>query len=238
MIKYAEKTLAQIVTDFPLSASVLEKHHLDFCCKGKQTLKSACLSSGQLDEVEEELSSLFSSSNPDVNPAVFREMETNVLINHILNKHHEYVRDASPRILEHLKKVADKHGSRHPELLEVLSIFSNVNDELVAHMIKEEQILFPAIRELHEGAGSGKIKLDPVQLSAPIQVMEMEHESVGGLLAEIKNLTNKYSPPSDACMTYRLSYDELKGFEEDLHQHVHLENNILFPRFIVQSNHD
>ena len=128
------------------------------------------------------------------------------------------MKNALPIINGHLQKIKSKHGGRHPELDEINS------------MNKEELILFPAIIKLQELLNNGEALVEVEKLEAPLRVMEMEHETVGDLLFEIRRLSDKYSPPSDACMTYKLSFEELKEFEEDLHRHVHLENNILFPK--------
>ncbi|TAH41996.1 MAG: iron-sulfur cluster repair di-iron protein [Bacteroidetes bacterium] len=227
---FANRKLSEIVTDFPFVAGLLESHDLDYCCRGKQTLEEACETKAKLETLEEELSFLVreqESNAKATNPEVLSNAE---LVDLIVNKHHDYVKAALPIISAHLFKVSSKHGSKHPELHEIYSIFERVAEEMTAHMIKEERILFPAIKEIQKLAETGLDTLDAQRLNAPMQVMEMEHETVGDLLADIKKLSARYTPPSDACMTYKISFEELKEFEEDLHRHVHLENNILFPR--------
>ncbi len=227
---FANRKLSEIVTEFPFVAGLLEGHDLDYCCRGKQTLEVACETPAKLETLEEELNFLVKeqeSKSKAFNPELLSNSE---LVDLIVNKHHAYVKAAMPIISAHLFKVSSKHGSRHPELHEIYSIFERVADEMSAHMIKEERILFPAIKEIQRLAESGAESLDAKSLNAPMEVMEMEHETVGDLLADIKKLSQRYTPPSDACMTYKISFDELKEFEEDLHRHVHLENNILFPR--------
>ena len=229
-MKFADKSLAQIVTEFPSAVAILEKHDLDYCCKGKQALSSACQSTEKLEMLEQELDALIStqaSKNEFIN---FKALSSKDLVDHILLKHHKYVKEAIPLIDAYLHKVSSKHGERHPELFEIKKIFSEVCDEMLSHMAKEEKILFPAIKHIQGLLADGLPIPGVVQLKGPIEVMEMEHEQVGSLLAEIRKLTNKYSPPADACMTYKLSFEELRELEEDLHKHVHLENNILFPR--------
>ncbi len=227
---FANRKLSEIVSEFPFVAGLLESHDLDYCCRGKQTLEVACVTQSKLEALEEGLNFLVTeqeSKSKAFNPELLSNSE---LVDLIVNKHHAYVKSALPIISAHLLKVSSKHGSRHPELHEIYSIFERVADEMSAHMIKEERILFPAIKEIQRLAESGPEALDAQSLNAPMQVMEMEHETVGGLLADIKKLSQRYMPPADACMTYKISFDELKEFEEDLHRHVHLENNILFPR--------
>ncbi len=226
----ANKKLSEIVSEFPFVAGLLESYDLDYCCKGKQTLEVACVTPAKLETVEEELDSLIKEKG--LNPKTFipDSLSNSDLVDHIINKHHAYVKAAMPIISAHLFKVSSKHGGRHPELHEINSIFERVVEEMSSHMQKEEKILFPAIKEMQILAQSGAGDIDPEKLKGPMQVMEMEHETVGDFLAEIKKLSLKYTPPADACMTYRISFDELREFEEDLHRHVHLENNVLFPR--------
>lgn len=235
---YSNKTLAQIVTELPSAASLLEKHDLDYCCRGKQTLKEACGTDAKLQTLEEQISILAKAHEDQSRHVDVNSLTNPELVDLILKKHHDYVKEIMPVISAHLHKVSSKHGGRHPELHEIYSIFEHVSQEMTAHMMKEEQILFPAIIELQRIADEGLLASSASGLEGPISVMEMEHETVGDLLAQIKQKTDKYTPPSDACMTYRLSFDELKEFEEDLHRHVHLENNILFPRVreIIQVN--
>ena len=138
-----------------------------------------------------------------------------------------------PQIFAYLQRVSSKHGDRHPEMYKVFEAFNAVKEEMEEHMKKEELILFPRIKSLETLiTEKTELKLNITYLQAPINMMEEEHEQAGKLLAEIRELTNNYAPPDDACTTYRLSFAALKAFELDLHQHVHLENNILFPKAI------
>ena len=136
-----------------------------------------------------------------------------------------------PVILGYLQKVVSKHGDRHPEMIKVLQLFTAVKEEMEGHMQKEELILFPRIKDIEHQLTEGKqIIINSTYLLSPINMMEQEHDHAGSLLAEIRQLINDYNPPADACTTYRLCYASLQAFELDLHQHVHLENNILFPK--------
>ena len=136
-----------------------------------------------------------------------------------------------PQILSYLQKVASKHGEQHPEMLKVFELFAAVKEEMELHMQKEEQILFPRIQETEKMVNDGiEIRINHTYLQAPINMMEQEHDHAGSILAEINKLTGNYHPPSDACTTYKLSFAALQAFEMDLHRHVHLENNILFPK--------
>ncbi|MES2394436.1 MAG: hemerythrin domain-containing protein [Bacteroidota bacterium] len=156
------------------------------------------------------------------------------LTDHILNAHHKYVRQAIPVIFEYTQKVARVHGEKHPEVIVIAEKFLDLTDELNRHICKEEEILFPYIKHLAI-ANSYGMKIEPSPfgtVESPIKMMEQEHDIVGEIMEEIKILSDNYSPPSDACTTYKLSYLKLKEFEDDLHKHVHLENNILFPKAI------
>ena len=136
-----------------------------------------------------------------------------------------------PQILAYLQKAASKHGERHPEMLKVFELFAAVKEEMEQHMQKEEQVLFPRIQETEKWVNEGKeMLINHTYLQAPVHLMEQEHEHAGALMAEINTLTDNYHPPADACTTYKLSFAALQAFEMDLHQHVHLENNILFPK--------
>jgi regulator of cell morphogenesis and NO signaling len=229
MTNLAQQTLASIVTNNHFTVPVMEKYNLDFCCKGKRTLADACIEKGlPLETISEELEK--SSAALQTNKMPFTEMTAEQLISYILIHHHFYVKQSMPTIIGHLEKVATKHGDRFPYMVEVFVLFKEIYEEMTAHMYKEEIILFPRIKEV---AAMYKAKellnLSQGYLAAPIEVMEHEHDLAGEILYKIRNLTNNYTPPADACTTFQVSLAELKEFEEDLHRHVHLENNLLFP---------
>ena len=228
----SSKTLAQIVNENHKAAQVFEKYGLDFCCKGKRSLQMACQErdlpvetiAGELDLTLSESESLFADYN---------QLPLSTLADHIVSTHHEYTKRELPQIFHYLQKVASKHGDRHNELYTILQKFSELKEEMEMHMQKEEQILFPRIKELENAIENNQRSAITIQI--PIAVMEDEHEHAGNLLGAIRDLSNNYNPPADACTTYRLSFAALRAFEEDLHQHIHLENNILFPRAIKLS---
>ena len=227
-----QKTLAEIVIENPSAAKLFEEVHLDFCCKGKRTLEAACkeakIDVGTIRYELEERDYLKKSEAVDHN---FNVMELDVLVDYIINKHHAYVVENMPMIVSHLRKVAFKHGEHHPENIEIAKKFEAVSDELESHMRKEELILFPYIKRLvQRKKDTDSSTMVNAFIINPIKVMEHEHETVGNLMLEIRKLSNDFAPPSNACTTYKLSYNELREFEEDLHQHIHLENNILFPK--------
>ncbi len=223
-----EQTLAGIALSNHEYIPVLEKYSLDFCCRGKKTLADACS--------EKELSvntiadELIASVKTATTRMPFTEMSADELISFILIHHHFYVKNSVATIHSHIEKVATKHGDRYTHMPRVLELFTAVAEELLQHMVKEEQILFPRIKKVAAAdTPESFVAMGPGFISAPIQMMESEHDNAGQLLFEIRDLTNNYTPPEDACTTHRVCLEELKAFEEDLHQHVHLENNILFP---------
>lgn len=224
------RSLAQIVQSNHQSAAVFEKYHLDFCCKGKRPLLQACKEQNvPVDEIVTELETVLlkevRSEDTD-----FDKISLTELADHIVNTHHDYVKKESTQIFAYLQRVALKHGDRHPEMRKVFELFSEVKNEMESHMQKEEIILFPRIKQLEQ---EGLTNQHLAYFQAPISVMEMEHDHAGRLMEQIRTLTSDYNPPADACTTYRLSFAALKAFEMDLHQHVHLENNILFPKALA-----
>jgi regulator of cell morphogenesis and NO signaling len=229
MINIAQQTLASIVTNNHAAVPVLEKYHLDFCCKGKRTLADACTEKGlSVTAISDELEKI--TASPLSNKMPFTEMTAEQLVSYILIHHHFYVKQSMPTILSHLEKVAIKHGERFPYMVEVLCLFKEINEEMTAHMQKEEMILFPRIKEVAASYEAKEhLNLSEVYITGPVKVMELEHDHAGDILYKIRTLTNNYTPPADACTTFQVSLAELKEFEEDLHRHVHLENNLLFP---------
>lgn len=229
MKNLSEQTLATIVTQNHQTVPVLEKYDLDFCCKGKRTLSDACTEKGiSVEALLNELEN--ATSNTVKNQLPFNEMDEQQLISYILIHHHFYVKQSMPAIIMHVEKVAAKHGERYPYMVTVLALFTAIREEMTAHMQKEEMILFPRIKEVGQLLNSKDANsLAAGYISGPVNVMEQEHEHAGELLYQIRQLTSNYTPPADACTTFKVALAELKEFEEDLHKHVHLENNLLFP---------
>lgn len=229
MTNIAEQTLATIVSNNNKTVPVLEKHNLDYCCRGKRTLTEACLEKHI--PVEKIIQELQQFTNAEVKPAFsFNTMNAEQLINYIVLHHHFYVRQSMPLIISHLEKVAAKHGDSFPYMRTVLELFNEINKDMTSHMEKEEAVLFPRIKGL-ENLFTSKTHADiaTAYISAPINVMETEHDQAGRILSNIRELTNDYAIPTEACTTFRIVLSELKDFEEDLHRHIHLENNLLFP---------
>lgn len=230
MKELKSKSLGQIVNQNQRAAWVFEKYHLDFCCKGKRSLEQACSELNlPIEEILTELENI-SLQNELPDSVSFEGMTLTQLIDYIVLTHHAFVNKEVPRIYGYLQKIASKHGERHPEMIKVYQLFSAVKEELEIHMKKEEQVLFPRIKEMERLINeSGQLNLNLTYLQSPITVMEQEHDHAGTMLNEIRILTDDYNPPADACTTYKLCFSALQAFEKDLHQHIHLENNLLFP---------
>jgi regulator of cell morphogenesis and NO signaling len=227
------------------SAELFEKLGIDFCCKGNRPLKEA-LNEKKISETKflEELNKVNQSISLD--DQRYTEWDLNFLTQYIVNNHHTYVKNAIPEITAHLEKVNNAHGKKYPYIAEIQNTFSLTAEEMISHMQKEERILFPVIKYLTK---SQKFKEKPKTggfgtIKNPIRQMELEHVSAGGSMEKIRSITNDYTLPKDACTTIQVTYKELDEFEKDLHKHVHLENNILFPRAIelearlVNGNYD
>lgn len=223
-------TLGEITTEDYRSAVVFKKYGLDFCCGGKKTLAKACEEKGlDSDDMIEELKANSTISRPEQN---YSDWKINFLIDYIINTHHVYVRKNLPIIRDFLTKTVNKHSDRHPELVKILYLFTQVYQELLQHMQKEEEILFPVMKNLEDKQENKGINFTPKvgSIKGPITMMEQEHEDAGNAFQLIHSLSNNLTPPEDACKTYKITYAMLNEFEENLHLHIHLENNILFPK--------
>jgi regulator of cell morphogenesis and NO signaling len=225
-----ESTVAEIAAASPATIAVFQHHHIDFCCGGKIPLEQACRArSLDVDAVLADLRTAVAppAAEPDWNVAPLRD-----LIGHIQRRYHEPLRRELVRLAELLEKVVSRHGGHLPDRLQPLQqTFERLKTELLAHMAKEDEVLFPVVVALENGAPS------PVPhvrewIASPIAMMEMEHGEAGAALASIRELTDGFAPPAWACPTFRGLYYGLAQLETDMHVHVHLENNILFPRAI------
>ena len=228
----SSKTLAQLVNENHKAANIFEKYDLDFCCRGKRPLQVACEEKGlSVDTITSELDGVFNNhESPFVD---FDKLSLAALADYIVSTHHGYTKKELPQIFAYLQRVSFKHGDRHNELYTIFEKFTKLKNEMEMHMHKEELILFPRIKELESRVQNHEQGLN---IQIPIMVMEDEHEHAGNLLKAIRDLSNNYTPPADACTTYRLSFAALQAMEIDLHQHIHLENNILFPKAMALSN--
>jgi regulator of cell morphogenesis and NO signaling len=218
-----ERSLADVVTSVPGAARVFERHGLDYCCGGKQRLDAACRRSGiDPEEIANELADLGAVPAP-----VWAQMGPAELVDHLEQTHHAYLHAEFPRLSALAAKVAEVHGARHPELIDVQAAYEAVRSDLDPHLMREERVLFPMIREL--ATSSTRPQFHCGTLANPISVMLAEHDSTGDLLARLRNLTDGYQTPSDGCASYRAFYDGLAELEADTHLHIHKENNVLFP---------
>lgn len=225
--------IGELVAKDYRTASVFKKNNIDFCCNGNRSIGDAC-SENKLDSIQllqelEQLSGTQDSSGIDYN-----SWPLDLLADYIEKKHHRYVETKISEIKPYLEKVVNTHAGNHNELYKIEQLFTESAGELTVHMKKEELMLFPFIRKMVQAQGSGLKVTSPFgTVKNPIRSMMIEHENEGERFREIASLTNNYTAPADACNTYRVTYSLLKEFEDDLHLHIHLENNILFPKSIV-----
>lgn len=225
---YTEKTIGELVAERPDRSRVFEALGIDYCCGGKKTLETACGDNGI--DVAEAVARL-----RDVEIAPAKTADENwlhapmrSLIENILSTHHAYLKNELPRLSGLTEKVESRHAKKEPRLTELRGVFAGLRTELDMHMMKEEQILFPAIVQMEET--DAKPSLGCGFLGGPVSVMEAEHESAAEALTAIRSLTDHYTAPEWACNTFRALVDALQKLEADLHEHIHKENNILFPR--------
>jgi regulator of cell morphogenesis and NO signaling len=219
-------TIGEIVANDFRAASVFKEAGIDFCCGGKKTLEEACTEKGlDQDELEGKLTNL-EESRVNSSAYSFNEWDPAFLCDYIVNTHHNYIRKSLPDLLFYTKKIAGVHGANHPELAEVSELIVQINNELTEHLQKEETVLFPAVKELFNKGPESVKEL----LTSELSTLSGEHESAGGAMDRINTITKGYKLPGDACNSYRLTFGLLEKFEDDLHTHVHLENNVLFPK--------
>lgn len=229
-----ESTIGDIVAANFSTANIFDFYGIDFCCGGNKTLAEACEEKKlNVDELIEKLTK--ATGNGSSKGVNYIDWELDFLIDYIINNHHSYVIRTSPSIHQHALKVSEAHGANHPEVKQIAELFGEVKEELEGHMMKEERMLFPYIKNLVQAKRQNlPFDFPPFgSVENPIRVMEMEHDRAGEILSRIKELSNNYKLPEDACTTYTLLYKELKEYEDDLHTHIHLENNILFPKAIA-----
>lgn len=217
-----DRTVGEIVAERPAHSRIFQAFGIDFCCQGGRTLREACEKKGvALTTVVEQLeAAMRGTPEPEENPANLPPAE---LVAHIVNTHHQFLKDEIPRVLAMAARVAQVHGGHTPSLVKVLEVYQRMAEELASHLMKEEQMLFPAIVRLAGGEAS------VMPLDGPIACMLHEHDDAGADLEELRALTNGFVPPPEACNTYRALFAGLAEMETDLHRHIHLENAVLFP---------
>jgi regulator of cell morphogenesis and NO signaling len=231
-----EETLGEIAAKDLRKAEVFNKYGLDFCCGGKKTVKEACAEKGiDVTKVKQELLDAGKTATTTSRPLPYNDWSLDFLADYIVNTHHSYVKKTIPDLRSYAAKVAKVHGDHHPELITINKLAEEICDEMSTHMVKEETVLFPYVKQLvafkNNGNGNGQFgNFETIQ--TPINMMEMEHELVGKDMEEIRNLSKNFSVPEDGCASYSFLFKTLEEFERDLHIHIHLENNILFPKAV------
>lgn len=227
-----QKTVAEIVTQNIKTAHIFKKYGIDFCCGGGITVEKACAKNNvDFSTLENDLKNMDAAVPNVLN---YDSWDLDFLADHIVNVHHKYVTENSTLLMGYATKVATVHGHHYTEVVKINDLVLDVIKELAVHMKKEELILFPFIKQVVL-ASKIKSKLKPAHfgnVTIPIQMLEDEHEKAGDIFKNIAKLSNNYTPPDEACNTFKALYSKLKEFEQDLHHHIHLENNILFPKVI------
>lgn len=226
-----DQTVREIAVDHPASVRVFESLAIDYCCGGQRSLREACeRASVSPDEVLTRISA--AESEPSTAAGDWAHASVAVLTRHIVDDHHSYIRREAPRLISICAKVVAQHHSAHPEVKSIQELFQALADELSLHMMKEENVLFPYLVQMEAALREGR-PVPPAMFGSvemPISRMLADHDDAGALTARIRGLSGGFVAPADACPTYRAVYQGLEDFERDLHQHIHLENNILFPR--------
>ncbi len=229
------QAVGQIVAEFPQAAEVFKEYGIDFCCGGDKTLTTAVKElhlneSNILDKLNQAYVTMKTQHN-EVRDVDWREQSLTHLVDHIINTHHLYLQREMPQISEYVTKILRVHGVVHSELTKVHKLFHLLKLELEQHLIKEEVLLFPLIKEYDKKPTS--------QMLEKIKIMtndiENEHEQAGDIIKELRKITSQYALPADACTSFRLAYQKLEEMESDIFQHIHLENNILHPRLITRT---
>lgn len=224
--------IKEVITQNIKTAKIFEEYNLDFCCGAKKTIVKACSEKGlDPNKLIIELNNLINNENDGTH---YNDWDLNFLIDYIRNNHHSYVRSSIVSIDHHFSKVVNKHGDMFPQVLKAVKIFDEIKLDLLSHMDKEEKMLFPYIKKMIFAAENDvELQIPPFgSIKNPINVMEEEHQSAGDEMSDLRQVTNGFTPPDNVCNTFKLLYNELHDFEKDLHIHVHLENNILFPKAI------
>jgi len=227
-----ETTVRELALDVPAATRVFEKMGIDYCCGGNKSLAEACASAGV--EFKDVQMALTLAAHSEAETPNFQTTTLENLINHIVIKHHSFTRLEIARLNSLLDKVCMAHGENHPELVEIYVLFRELGADLETHMTKEERVLFPYVIRM-EAAAKQQVPLFRAPFGTvanPVRMMMLEHDRAGELLKQIRRLSANYVAPADGCLSYQTLYSALETLEKDLHQHIHLENNMLFPRAI------
>lgn len=229
-----EQNIGKLVAKDYRLASVFKKYGIDFCCQGNRSIDDACIAKKiDVDSVLNDLNNIGAVNNSA--GIDYKSWPLDLLADYIEKTHHRYIEDKSPEIKTYLDRICEVHGLDNPQLHQIKELFQKTVDNLAQHMKKEELLLFPFIRKMEKVKRSGELLQKPNfdSIKDLIDEMEDEHSAEGDRLRDIDQLSNNYTLPKDACNTFRVTYELLKEFEDDLHLHIHLENNILFPKSIL-----
>ncbi len=227
----SEKTIGEFVAEDYRTAAVFEKYGIDFCCGGKVSLSAACEEKGLDQEgILREIAAV--KSEKAGKDQDFSAWDLARLADYIVETHHRYLWANTDQIVAYAQKIADVHGTNHPEVIEIAAIFKRIAEALTSHLQEEEELFFPAVKRLEAAkkAGAASRAADRNTIAKALRNLDREHEEVGDGIHEIRRLAGDYAIPEDVCNTFVVTYRKLKEFEDDLHKHVHLENNILFPK--------
>lgn len=229
--EFFEKTIGALVAEDYRTSAVFEKHGIDFCCGGQKTLKESCREKGiDPDVIHQEIEAAKSAQmEREQNYAIW---ELPFLADYIINIHHAYLNENTEKIRAYAHKIAEVHGVKHPEVIEIATIFDKISTDMASHLREEEEGLFPAIKrsDAAQKAGDSPAVKDREVIKASLKKLRDEHEEIGDAIHAIRTLAKDYLIPENVCNTFVVTYQKLKEFEDDLHKHVHLENNILFPK--------
>jgi regulator of cell morphogenesis and NO signaling len=230
-----EKTVGELALENPAATRVFEELGIDYCCGGSQTLEQACRAARvPIDQVAESLAAVSRAASLPAQDRNWQAEPLSELLAHIRSTHHVYTREEIARLGPLFDKVCSVHGKNHPELLLLRETFRDLAEELTAHLMKEEMVLFPYILHMEEAVVAKEPVLPPPfgSVRNPVAMMMSEHDGAGAALRSMRQISNGYAAPPDACVSFQTLYQALAAFEADLHQHIHLENNLLFPRAV------
>ena len=224
------KTVREVAVEFPGATRIFEKLGIDYCCGGGKALEEACLAAGV--SADNVIALLEEAGSTAAEARDWKIAPLSELVAHIVTRHHGFTREELVRVSNLLAKVCSVHGENHPELHRLHTVFQELKHELTSHMLKEEQVLFPYIENLETAVRRGEPVPTPFfgTVRNPVRMMMQEHDDAGQALRDLREVSSNYQVPADGCITFRTLYQALEEFERDLHQHIHLENNILFPR--------
>lgn len=224
------RTVGEIALEMPLTTRVFEQYKIDYCCGGKTTFTDACLLAGaETATVAAKIDAIINAHGEE--PSALLAKSLTELIDYIESKHHTFTRDEIANLPALMEKVARVHGENHPELVELESLFTELCNELSPHLEKEEVVLFPYVRNLEARAANAGVSCFGT-VANPVRMMMEEHDLAGDILRKMRTVSNDYTIPANACSSYNALFSRLEAFEKDLHQHIHLENNLLFPRAV------